>query len=179
MSVFSSSVLNKRCRQCHGLGKEVAPLPLTMSEQERVELRKNLDIAPYERVVREDDYRFCPHILLNMSRPEHSPLLGLLPKGAEGWGSCQYQFGGTNDPDYLSLLETIWKHKRRADQVPRYGMPGFKPNRQYIREMKKFGVLSPEFDLNQEPIDVFETDRRYWNLFWYRPDSEDKWAFIE
>ena len=180
VSAFGSSVLNKRCRQCHGPGKEVAPLPLTMSEKERIELRKKLDIAPHERVVREDDYRFSPHILLNMSRPEQSPLLlGPLPKGAGGWGSCQYQFGGTNDPDYRSLLGTISKHKKRVDQTPRYGMPGFRPNRQYIREMKRFGVLSPEFNLNQELIDVFETDRRYWKLFWYRPDSKDKWAYIE
>ena len=179
MSAFASGVLNRLCRQCHGQGKDVAPLPLTMSEQERLELRKKLDIAPYERVVRKDDYRFSPHILLNISNPEHSPLLlGPLSKKAGGWGSCKYQFGGTNDPNYQILLGTIWKHKRRVDQVPRYGMPGFKPNRQYIREMKKFGVLSPEFDLSRDAIDVFETDREYWKLFWYRPDSTDKWAYL-
>jgi hypothetical protein len=115
-----------------------------------------------------------------MSNPEHSPLLlGPLSKKAGGWGSCKYQFSGTNDPDYQILLGTIWKHKRRVDQVPRYGMPGFKPNRQYIREMKKFGVLSPEFDLSRDPsINIFETDREYWKLFWYRPDSTDKWAYL-
>ncbi len=179
-SAFGSGVLNQRCRQCHARGKEAAPLPLNISNQERSELRRKLVIAPHERIVRKDFYRFSQHILLNTSRPERSPLLlGPLPKTAGGWGSCPHQFGGTNDPDYRRLLGTIRENKRKLDEVPRYGMPGFKPNRQYIREMKKFGVLEREFNLNREPIDVFETDQRYWKLFWYQTDSEEKWAYIE
>ncbi|MCP4591980.1 MAG: hypothetical protein GY842_14695, partial [bacterium] len=57
-------------------------------------------------------------------------------------------------------------------------MPGFKPNAQYIREMKKFGVLPDRFDLSLDPIDVFETDQRYWRLFWYRPESKRKWSYL-
>jgi len=176
-SVFGSQLLNQRCRQCHARGKEAAPLPLTISKQERFELTKKLEVAPHERIVLKDDYRFSPHILLNMSCPEYSPLLlGPLPKAAGGWGSCPHQFRGTDDPDYQTLLREIWK---QLDQVPRYGMPGFRPNRQYIREMKRFGVLSPQLNLSRDPIDVFETDREYWKLFWYRPDSEDKWTYLE
>jgi hypothetical protein len=196
MSVFRSSVFNKHCRQCHGKDKEAAPLPLTISEQERREFRKKLNIAPHERVVREGDQRFSPHILLNMSHPEKSPLLlgplakdyggwesplllGPLAKDYGGWGSCEYKFEGTNDQNYRILLEAIRRNKSRVDRKPRYGMTGFKPNRQYIREMKKFGVLSSEFDLNQDKIDVFEIDQKYWRLFWYQQDSENKWAYIE
>jgi hypothetical protein len=179
-SVFGSGVLNQRCRQCHAPGKQAPALPLTMSEQERAELTRRLQTAPYERIVHKDEYRFSPHILLNMSRPEHSPvLLGPLPKAAGGWGSCPHQFGGTEDPDYRILLTTIWKHKRQMDQAPIYGMPGFRPNRQYIREMKRFGVLPAEFDPIRDLIDVFETDQRYWKLFWCRPDSQDKWAYLD
>ncbi len=180
MSVFNSSVLKKNCRQCHGHGKEVTPLPLTISEQQRREFRKKLNIAPYERIVRKDDYRFSPHILLNMSRPEQSPLLlGPLARDDGGWGSCGYQFEGTSDQNYRYLLDAICRNKRRVDQKPRYGMPDFRPNRQYIREMKKFGVLSPEYDFSKKHIDVFEMDQRYWELFWCRTDSENKWVYIE
>ena len=180
MSVFRSNVLNTQCRQCHGLNKEVNPLPFVMSEQERRDLRKKLNIAPYERVVREGDKRFSPHILLNMSRPEKSPLLlGPLAKDDGGWGSCEYKFGGTNDQNYQRLLDAIQRNKDRVDKKPRFGMPGFKPNRQYIREMKKFGILSSSFDLNQDKINAFETDQKYWRLFWCQQDSENKWAYIE
>lgn len=180
ISAFGSGVLNQRCRQCHAKGREAVPLPLYMSQQERSELTRKLKTAPHERIVRDGFYRFSQHILLNMSRPELSPLLlGPLPKAAGGWGSCPHQFGGTDDPDYRSLLATIRKNKKQVEQVPRFGMPGFRPNRQYIREMKRFGVLSPEFDLSRQPIDFFEMDQRYWKLFWYRPDSEDKWAYLE
>ncbi|UCD28536.1 MAG: PD40 domain-containing protein, partial [Planctomycetota bacterium] len=52
MAAFGSGVLNRRCRQCHGRGKQATALPLTMSEQERRELRKKPGIAPHERIVR-------------------------------------------------------------------------------------------------------------------------------
>jgi len=65
------------------------------------------------------------------------------------------------------------------DQVARFGTPAFRPNRQYVREMKRFGVLGPGFKADEGPIDVFETDQRYWELFWYRPNTEAKWAYIE
>jgi hypothetical protein len=58
-------------------------------------------------------------------------------------------------------------------------MPSFKPNRQYVREMKRFGILPAEFNLNRDPIDVFETDRRYWRFFWCEPGSENKWPYLE
>jgi hypothetical protein len=115
-----------------------------------------------------------------MSRPELSPvLLGPLPKDEGGWGTCLSQFSGKDDVAYRVLLSAITRQKKRLANVPRFGTPEFKPNRQYIREMKKFGVLPAEFDFSRESINVFETDQKYWELFWYRPDSENKWAYIE
>lgn len=179
-AVFSSAAMNQRCRRCHAKGKEAAPLPLSISNEERSKMRRELGIAPHERIVKKDFYRFSQHVLVNMSRPEYSPiLLGPLPKTSGGWGTCRHQFTGKNDPDYRSLLETIQNSKNQLGQVPTFGMPNFKPNPQYIREMKKFGVLERKFDLNRDPIDIFETDQLYWKLFWYQPNSEDKWAYID
>jgi len=178
-SVFWSPVLNQRCRQCHAPGKQAPPLPAYISEEQRRALVKKLQTAPHERIVREHDSRFSAHVLLNMSRPELSPLLlGPLPRAAGGWGTCPHEFQGTDDPDYQALLTLMQDRKKQYDQVPRYGMSGFKPNAQYVREMKKFGVLPAQFDLNRDPIDIFEIEQRYWQLFWYRPESERKWSYL-
>ncbi|MCP4261654.1 MAG: hypothetical protein GY774_29755 [Planctomycetes bacterium] len=179
-AVFGTPGMNQRCRTCHRPDGKVPPLPLTISEQQRRKLVKELGTAPHERIVRKDDFRFSPHVLLNLSRPELSPiLLGPLPKAEGGWGTCPSQFSGKDDVAYRILLKAISSQKKRLTNVPRFGTPEFKPNKQYIREMVKFDVLPPQFDSNQEPIDVFKTDQRYWELFWYRPDSENKWAYIE
>ena len=34
------------------------------------------------------------------------------------------------------------------------GMAGFRPSRHYIREMKRYGVLSGSFDSAEDPIDA-------------------------
>jgi len=179
-AVFSTPGMNQRCRTCHRQDGEAPPLPVTISENERRKLVKELGTAPHERIVRKDDFRFSGHVLLNLSRPELSPLLlGPLPKAIGGWGTCPSQFSGKADISYQVLLKAISREKTRLDNVPRFGTPEFKPNRQYIREMVKFGILPPDFDFNKDSIDVFGTDQRYWELFWYRPDSKNKWAYIE
>ena len=179
-AVLGFAVLNQRCRQCHGQGRQAPPLPVGLSEQERTEMVKTLQLAPYERIVRKDDYRFSSHVLLNMSRPEYSPLLlGPLPKSAGGWASCPDGFQGTQDPGYRDLLAAIRSGKGQLDAVPRYGTPQFRPNRQYLREMRRFGVLAAQFDPARDPIDVFRIDQEYWKLFWYHPDSEKKWPHLD
>ena len=179
-AVFATPGMNQRCRTCHRPDGEAPQLPLTMKEEERRELVKELGMAPHERIVQKDDFRFSGHILLNLSRPELSPLLlGPLPKAAGGWGTCPSAFTGRDDIAYKILLAAIEREKKRLENVPRFGTSGFKPNKQYVREMKRFGVLPAEFDLSRDPIDVFETDQQYWKQFWYRPKSEAKWAYLE
>ena len=179
-AVFATPGMNERCRTCHRQGGSAPPVPLTMSEEQRRKLVRELGTAPHERIVAKDDFRFSAHVLLNLSRAELSPLLlGPLPKAAGGWGTCPSSFTGKDDIAYKILLAAIEKQKKRLEYVPRFGTPEFKPNKQYVREMKRFGVLPADFDLSRDPIDVFETDQRYWKLFWYRPDSEDKWAYLE
>ncbi len=46
-----------------------------------------------------------------------------------------------------------------------------KPSSHYIREMKRYGVLPPNFDAATHPIDVYATDEAYFQSFWYRPGS--------
>jgi hypothetical protein len=46
-----------------------------------------------------------------------------------------------------------------------------RPSSQYVREMKRYGILPGDHDPEQSPIDVYATDEAYFRSFWYRPDS--------
>ena len=83
---------------------------------------------------------------------------------------CPDVFLEQSDPDYQAMLGRICEGKALFDAKPRWGTPEFAPNRQYIRELKKFGVLAADFDPGRENIDVFETDQRYWRSLWYPPE---------
>ena len=115
---------------------------------------------------------FSAQILLNFSRPHLSPLLlGPLSQEAGGYGSCGDVFKNTEDPDYRILLDAIERGKSHLDAKPRFGTPGFKPNHQYLREMKKYGVLQADFTPGADGIDVYATDQAYWKSLWCRPPS--------
>ena len=78
-------------------------------------------------------------------------------------------FASTNDPGYRALLAMCENGKRRLGEFKRFDMPGFKPRPEYIREMIRFGVLPATFDLAKDPIDVYATDRRYWESLQWKP----------
>ena len=66
------------------------------------------------------------------------------------------------------LLARLREAHRRLQAGKRFGMPGFRPNEHYIREMQRFGILPK--DLNPTgPVDPYATDRAYWDSFDYRP----------
>jgi hypothetical protein len=136
------------------------PLPFTFSK------------GVFERVIVENDplAKFSVNVLLDFTRPELSPLLlGPLAHAAGGYESCGVIFKDTRDTDYQALLATIAKGKADLDARPRYGSPGFKPNPQYVREMKRYGILPASFDPARDAIDVFQTDQAYWRSFWTVP----------
>ena len=76
----------------------------------------------------------------------------------------------TADPDYGTILAHLEAAKAKLDEIKRFNMPGFTPNEHYVREMKRYGVLPASFDLEKNPIDVYATDRAYWESFWYWPN---------
>ncbi len=122
--------------------------------------------------------------LHNLSRPDRSPLLlAPLSKQAGGWGLCTSKpadkqtaaektadvFADTDDPDYQTLLGGIKAAAKGLDRIKRFDMPGFRPNEHYLREMKRYGILSDDFDPEADPIDVYQVDQAYWRSFWHRP----------
>lgn len=170
----AGSAIARRCGGCHGSGKAAPslPVPFDVDARKRDPRRGDAPAGQYERIIFDDDpiARFGLEILLNLSRPSLSPiLLGPLARDACGFGSCGDVFRDDSDPDYRTLLLAIERIKAAADAEPRFSTPGFRPNRQYVREMVRFGVLPEAFDPARDPIDPFRTDQEYWRSFWHLP----------
>jgi hypothetical protein len=134
-------VLMARCISCHGQDKGKLTL-----DGYRVEAACNLD------------------------RPEKSLLVRApLAKAAGGLGICQGAvFADTEDADYQKLVEAIRIAGRELAAGKRFDMPGFRPNRYYLREMQRFGFL-PRPLPPEAPIDSYATDEAYWRSFWWQP----------
>jgi hypothetical protein len=112
--------------------------------------------------------RFSEHILYNLSRPEKSLLLlAPLARSAGGYGICGDVFASTDDADYQQLLDGIREAKAHLESITRFNMPHFRPEPEYVREMKRYGILPPGHQL-RDPIDVYDTDRRYWRSLWHQ-----------
>jgi len=113
--------------------------------------------------------QFSRNILYNLSRPERSlQLLAPLAKSAGGHATCGDVFANTSDPDYRRLLEGVREAQAQLNAVKRFNMPGFRPEPEYVREMQRYGIL-PEIQPNDAVIDVYDTDRRYWQSLWHQP----------
>jgi hypothetical protein len=96
-------------------------------------------------------------------------LLAPLAKAAGGYGSCgKGVFRNTKDPDYTIILKSIADAKAELQRLTRFNMPNFRPPPEYIREMKRYGILAEDHDL-EDPIDVYETDRKYWDACYPKP----------
>ena len=172
------AVLQRRCFSCHSKkAKPDGSMSLPFDEEARRQNRGGLrrPMGAYERIVVEHDpvARFGWNALFNFTRPAQSPLLlGPLAKEAGGFGSCGTVFKDPKDPDYQSLLAAIERGKAILDAEPRYATANFRPNAQYLREMKKYGIVPNDFDPTQQPVDVYELDQKYWRASWYNARAE-------
>jgi len=160
-------VFARRCARCHGRGG-VPAVPYNAPEWPDTRGLKR-PLARHERRVIDSDplARFGVNAIVNMTRPELSPLLlGPLSKSTGGWGSCGEAFADKDDADYQRLLQSLKKGKQLRDSIPRYTVPGWNPNPQYVREMKRFGILPAGLDPARDKVDPFATDRAYWRSLW-------------
>jgi hypothetical protein len=114
--------------------------------------------------------RFSRHKIYNLSCPEKSiQLRAPLSKAAGGLGICGDVFTSKEEDDYEKLLGAIQEAKRHLEKITRFDMPNFRPEPEYVREMIRFGILPAGFDYKSDPIDVYDTDRRYWESMWHKP----------
>ncbi|HUT35474.1 MAG TPA: discoidin domain-containing protein [Planctomycetota bacterium] len=159
-----AQVIQRRCAACH-TGHSV--LPKAMCDERGISFWR-FDLA-------DPRLKLSRHIVFNLTRPERSLLLlAPLAKAAGGLELCRDKqdkpavvFADTADPDHRALLAMVEAGKHNLETIGRFDMPGFRPPPQYLREMKRYGILPP--DLSPEAkIDVYETDRKYWESLHYR-----------
>jgi hypothetical protein len=99
-------------------------------------------------------------------------LLAPLAESAGGLQLCRSTadstepiFPSVGEPDYGTLLAMIAAGKENLDQIKRFDMPGFRPLPQYLREMRRYGILTAEHPNDGIP-DPYTLDRRYWESMW-------------
>jgi hypothetical protein len=158
--------LARRCLGCHPWGSDRA-IPHDEGKRRQERINSGHPTAEHERIVLAGDplTRFGAPVLINLSRPHLSPLvLGPLSREAGGFGSCGEVFRDRIDPDCRRLVEAIEAAKTKIDAEPRFSTPGFRPNAQYLRELKRYGVLPASFDPARDAIDAFRADQDYWKL---------------
>ena len=166
-------VFKRRCNECHKNTAEHNVTGFPFNWGLRREKERELAGHPtgsHERIILPNDpaRMFDASLLVNYTQPEcSSALLAPLAKEAGGYGRCgRAVFKDKNDPDYKKLLASVQSGKALYDARPPWGTPGWKPNPQYVREMKRFGLLPGSFDLAQQSLDPFAMDQAYWRSFW-------------
>ncbi len=175
----AAKVIQRRCGSCH-LGSRTVPKHAAdwgqgtkLIQPQRAWKIKQAD----NRAV----WRFQQHILYNLTHPEQSvQLLAPLAEKAGGYAACREisragnsgatitdkvatVFASKDDPDYQVLRRAILETKALHDSDPRWDTPGWKAPVEYVREMKRHGILPESFDQQTDRIDPHETDQRYWH----------------
>jgi hypothetical protein len=159
----AQEALTRRCGGCH---TGVRALPLSVSDDQ--------GRPPWQGMATDDPRRqYSRHLLYNLTRPEKSPLLlAPLAREAGGYNACAGDgpapLASRSDPDYQKILAAIGEAKRQLDTIKRFDMAGFRPRPEWVREMKRYGML-PADQSPQTAIDAYAVERRYWESLWYRP----------
>jgi len=158
----AAKVITRRCGECHH--KDKRPLPRSLSDE--------VGFSFWMPDLKDKRIRRNRHIIFNLSQPEKSlVLLAPLAKTAGGHGTCRADgapdgsgavFADPADPDYQALLGMCAAGKRKLDKAKRFSMPGLRPRSEWVRETKTYGVLTENFDLSRDPIDVYAVARDYW-----------------
>ena len=103
-------------------------------------------------------------------------LLAPLDKSAGGWGLCRGAtsddqpgravFTTARDRDYETLLAMIAAGRDFLEKDRRFDMPDFRPRQDWVREMKRYGILPPSTTATQV-TNVYEVEQTYWRSLWH------------
>jgi cytochrome c553 len=173
----AAQVLDSRCAGCHDQPSRL--LPRSLADERGVSFwQPSLD-----------DPRLLTsrHIVFNLSRPEKSlMLLAPLAPEAGGWGLCRdlkthepaKVFTDTADPGYRAILGLLSAGRDDLARNKRFDMPGFTPRPDWVREMKRYGIL-PAGVKPGEITDVYAIERDYWKSLWHRSSLSIDTASVE
>jgi cytochrome c553 len=167
----AADVIKQRCAGCHNKPERL--LPVSLADERGVSFWQPSMDDPRLLTSR--------HIVFNLSRPEKSILLlAPLAKSAGGWELCRDPqttqgatvFADTADSGYQKLLALCVAGKEfLAQSNPRFDMPNFRPRPDWVREMKRYGILAAG-TISEAGADIYATERRYWESLWYQPVTE-------
>ena len=147
-----AEVLEKRCASCH-IKKGASG--------DRINMDKAINLTDPEKSLA---------LLMPLATSAGGiDMLSKTEKDGQGKRKPIVVFKDKNDPDYKVLLELVEKSKAAMDRIKRFDMPGFRPNVHYLREMKVYGILPKDFDIEKDPVDPYELDQRYWRSLWHKP----------
>ncbi len=168
-----AAVMERRCAACHHGPRQ---LPKALSHEN--------DVSFWRFDLKEPRLQFSRHKVFNLDRPELSLLL-LAPLTVEqgGLGLCAGATnapaiapplpGGRNDSDYSVLLAMVTAGREALREWKRFDMAGFQPRPEWVREMRRYGVLPPDALASawgaRDSESVYAVERRYWESLWYRP----------
>jgi len=162
-----AGVIDRRCASCHT--RPDRQLPRTLSDERGVSF--------WQPQMGDPRLNTSRHIVFNLSNPEKSILLlAPLAKEAGGWGLCKSAnsndtsvvFADKNDPDYKKLLAMCNAGKEYLKQVKRFDMPDFRPRAEWVREMKRYGILQESTGSN-DVTNAYSTEKKYWESLWWKP----------
>ena len=170
--IASMDAIARRCGACHQ-----GDLTLPTSPSDDLGKQPWIPLTPSD-----PRRRFSRHLVYNLTRPEKSVmLLAPLVDKCGGYASDQaledtpaaspphpIVFADTTDPDYQLMLTAITDAKDWLDGIKRFDMEGFRPRREYVREMQRYGILPKTLTMS-DPIDYYAADRAYWQSLWYEP----------
>ena len=172
----ATEALRRRCGSCH-----TGPMALPASVCDEIVGPPWEDMSP-----KDPRRQFSRHLLYDLTRPEKSPLLlAALAKEAGGLALCRTNrqdtnsvialFKDTADPDYVKIHAAIADAKKKLEEIKRFDMPGFQPRAEWVREMKRYGVL-PDSASGKDALDVYAIERSYWESLWPKaqPDLAER-----
>jgi cytochrome c553 len=166
-----AEVVQRRCAACHTGPARL--LPRSFSDERGLSFWKPAPDDPRLNTSR--------HIVFNLTRPEKSLfLLAPLAEAAGGWGLCRPEgtakdgrgiFAGRDDADYQTLLAMCTAGRDHLARIKRFDMAGFRPRVDWVREMKRYGILSMD-TAEAGPIDYYAVEQRYWRSLWHQPGGQ-------
>ncbi|MFO1531106.1 MAG: discoidin domain-containing protein [Kiritimatiellia bacterium] len=161
----AADAIQRRCLTCH---QGPTRLPRILSDE--------AGLSFWRPDWNDRTLHWSRHFVFNLTRPDKSlVLLAPLASAAGGYGACRQilpdgkrgdaaeVFKDANDPDYQLIRAMLEAGKRKLGEITRFDMPCFKPRPEYLREMKRYGVLGCDVDPAVERVDPYVLDRRYWD----------------
>ena len=166
--------IRRRCGSCHA---GATALPLSVCDE--------IVAPPWDDMSPKDPSAAVLAALAlrpDAPRRNRSSCCASLAKEAGGLAICRTTernttstaaaFKSTADPDYVKIRTAITGAKSKLDEIKRFDMPGFRPRSEWVREMKRFGILPAEFS-DHDSVDVYAVERRYWESLWPKPDGAE------